>query len=324
MLCLSIFNKKYTCITYKASYAYRFAFYTLIHLLCSISNNLHCSYVCNLHFYILLVTPFVQNKIWESAQGLNSKIDLILSTACSIGTLFSKYYIAGKVVKYLRQICNSRLDNSTIFIFIHVLTKKTIRQCLEKYFFFLVMRILKKYNYTYFQSLRYVLLVEKEFWLEDLKNEKAVFVIKTLVENKKWINLTDFQFMQSLFTLSYDTLHQKSYVFCVYMYFSYCTVNIISSIQYVNLFHVIIYEHTINILIEYPYNALREQNSIRLYIKCIILYLMLFYSNIVFTIIFYFSSSLFYDLLLEFKFFIKNYNDIKKVTNYYKNEVDNY
>lgn len=319
MLCLNFFSKQLH--TYKARYIYRLAFYTIIHFLCSSNNYSHCSYVCNLYFYILLGAPFIQNRIWDFIQVLDFNFDCI-STACGILALFSKYYISVKIVKYLRKICNSKLDNSSIFIFINLLTKNTIKQCLQKYCFFLGLNILKKYNNKYFQSLRYILFIEAEFWLEDLTNEKAVFVIKTLVENKKWTNITDFQFMQSVFTISFDILYQKMSIFCVYMYFTYCTVNIMSlNIQYITPFHIIIYEYTINNLIEYPYNTLREQNSIRLYIKCVILHHMLFYSNIVLTITFYFLSSILPDLLLELIFFTTNYKDIKKTAFYYKNQV---
>lgn len=319
MLCLNCFNKQFHI--YKARYIYRLAFYTLIHFLCSFNNYAYCSYVCNLYFYILLGTPFIQNKLWDFATTWDFNFHYI-STACSHLEFFSKYYISVKFVQYLRHICNSKLDNRNIFFLIHLLTKSTIQQCLQRYCFFLGVNILKKYNYTYFQSLRYILFIETEFWLEDLKNEKAVFVIKTLVENKKWTNITDFQFMQSVFTISFDTLYQKMLTLCAYMYFTYCTVNIMSlNIQYINLFHIIIYEYTINNLIEYPYNILREQNSIRLYVKCVILYHMLFYFHIVFTITFYFLSSILPDLLLEFMFFTTNYKDIKNATFYYKNQV---
>lgn len=317
VLCLNFFNKYLH--TYKARYIYRLAFYTFIHLLCLLNE----SYVCNLYVFIFISTPFIQNEILDFVQAWDLHIDYI-STACNILELFSKYYISVKFVKYLRQICNLKLDNSNIFIFINFLTKSTIKKCFQKYCFFWGMNVLKKYNHTCFQSLRYILFIETEFWLEDLENEKAEFIIKTLVENKKWTNITDFQFMQSIFTISFDTLYHKMSALCVYMYFSYCTVNIMSlSIQYITVFDIIIYEYTINNMIEYPYNTLREQNGIKLYIKCVILYHMLFYFNIVFTITFYVLHIILPDILLELIFFTTNYKDIKKSTFYYKNLTPN-
>lgn len=313
MYCLHLLNKRFC--GYDAKYIFRLVLYTSIHFICSWG-------LCCCNFYLLLSIPFIQNILWSNVVKFyyNLSINLHVIHLCNlINTyilLFTRYYISVKIVKYLRDVYKAKIDNRTIFILIHVVTKSTIKQCIQKYCLFFFMYILRKINYTYFQSARCFLFIETDFWVDDLKKEQATFVIKTLIENKKWKNIIDYQFMQSFFTVSFDVLYQTMYAFCVYIYFTYCTVNImLMYIQYINLFHIMVYEYTISYLINI--NVLREQNWIRFNFKCVLLYYMLNHTNTAFTVFFYCFYNILHDMFLEVTFFTRYYTDIIQAVNYY-------
>lgn len=269
-------------------------------------------------FLTILVIPNVQNKIMKmkTIQKINDKI--------SSETIILMQYLSSKyIIDYLKILVGIRIHNYNIFLLINNLNVDVVYEFFQNFIFIWAMMILRSYEmtYYYYKGIKLSYYYKTGYIINKIENkDEARYLIKTMIDNKEWNNICKIENVLPIYNLIYDNyncdilniIKYNLIKFCITWFWCEFFIIKIFTNNWLDLFILII----IIQMKSYIENVFRIFMLISTIYQSSNIYYMILSLNITILILCKkYISMIIYDVY----FYIKNYDSIKKVIDYYKN-----
>lgn len=258
---------------------------------------------------MMMSIPFIQNII------VTKRVEMILNHQ----NIFIRYIISKWMIMMIMDLDNNidMIKNYHIFILYNKITYNYIYEFIKSYCIISLLYYLRDIEalYYYYKGIKLAYYYTTGYLFNKMSKNDAVYVINVIIREKKWSELNKIDIVNAIYILICDRYKQKGDSIGVIILKGCVLWNIIYILKYVDIkINMILWIFTVYLAISY-------QNRYDIIFTISILYITIIYRvNDIIIMVSIILNRVLYYVLKEMIFYMKNYKNIKKIIEYYKNK----
>lgn len=306
------YNTIYTLDTFD-----RYTFYLIIYFISCILGELELD--INYNFLIFLVIPYIQNYFI---------LLLPYNSYLKNKEIFIKYSISKLFVQFIQNLHKdiTSISNFNIFTIYNILDLKFVWNFIQNFSLVTLFYFLKNNQdyYYYYKAIKVSYFYNSGYNFTVTNLYEAIDLINLIIKEKRWNEFNKIEVVNTFYILitnKYINEHSEfSVTFSIELFKFFSVWTIISLLKLI-FYLDNIYINAVILLLVTPFS----NHKIKKITTIIIFYnLLVFNVNDIIITIFLITNNIFYLLLEEIYFFIKNMSSIKKVLKVQKNKQIEY
>jgi hypothetical protein len=305
-----IINK--TSNVYRLDFYDRYILYLLLYTVSTINSSDYTKIVM-----LLLVIPNIQNKI-TNIEFINKKLVVYTQNK----EIFLKYSISKVLLKFIEHLHIKivKIPNINIFILYNSISWSYFKAIFYNYLFIWLLYTLRYYKSYYYRVIKYAYLTSTGYNFTAIDQVTAVSFVNLIINEKRWHDLNKMEIVNAFYVLiskKYANEYSSSYVSILLALYSFSSVWCITSLTKVIIKNVPLFAVLFNITLMYL--VIKSSSTLNRNIVTVSVLTSLLFFNIddIIITLFLLFNSIFYLILEEIYFFVKNRKNIKKVINKY-------
>lgn len=297
---------------YRLNWIMRILMYYLIYNIFNVFKNIYFINFMNISL-IIFVIPKIQNAIVQV-----KNIEYLCIKIKHEILMIIRYIISKNIINYCRKLFSLKISNHNIFLLMNTLNYEWIKNMFQNLCFIGFMMLLRSYEitYYYYKGIKISYYYKTGYLIEVIERNEAIEIIKKIIEDKEWNKLSEIENVTPLYHIIFK---------------DYNRISLIESINYFFIKFFIIWSW-----IEWLFIKLNNEMIIN-FILCVSGFFINNYAqlpliicsvfnnkNVTYTFpsllitIYIVLRNYIYVILMDSYFYIKNYNSIIEILDYYK------